>query len=305
MTRWTWTRTLPSKYSSLTLACFILINHFRFDKVQTWYDGLKERSLADQVAYETAKIKEATRKKRVANRKLREQQKDLDLDDTNDNELFCPANELGPPSEPGSSPNSQTIQSQPGSSTQEPELRKSTQAKGKKQNRISAEEKRRSMRYGHEAARSKAKGKGGKGGRKRKADAAGSTAGQKPEDGGQQSKRKSTSRREKAPQQNVDFDELFATNVVANAQANSSLPAIPVMAGKDKQKALTELVASIPSADQAEAKSDKQLVLNASRKFTNRARADGEGGWKIKGLLTSLYHYQVCLPVSFYYAFHS
>ncbi|KAI3000681.1 hypothetical protein CBS147346_6871 [Aspergillus niger] len=69
--------------------------------------------------------------------------------------------------------------------------------------------------------------------------------------------------------------------------------AIPELKNKDKMKALTHLVASLPSADQQEAKSDKRSIIAATRNFTNVPRSDGKSGWRLKGLNTSLYHYQV------------
>ncbi|KAF7133795.1 hypothetical protein CNMCM5793_005207 [Aspergillus hiratsukae] len=90
-----------------------------------------------------------------------------------------------------------------------------------------------------------------------------------------------------------DLDVFLNTDVIAEAQANAGLPAIPISNSKNKKNALAELVASIPSADQEQAKSDKQAILDATTKFRNTARSDGKGGWRIKGMTTSLFHYQL------------
>ena len=99
---------------------------------------------------------------------------------------------------------------------------------------------------------------------------------------------------------NVDgsdlLDSLLHTDVVAEAHTSAALPEIPGFSERDKGKALAQLLASIPAADQQEAKSDRNKVLQATRKITTKAKSDGKGGWKIKGLNTSLYHYQVGPP---------
>ncbi|KAJ5160214.1 DNA repair helicase rad5-16 [Penicillium canariense] len=75
-----------------------------------------------------------------------------------------------------------------------------------------------------------------------------------------------------------------AGDVISAAQANESLPEIPTFTKKDKEKALTEIVASIPAADQAVARSDKRRILEATRKFDNKPSSKEDGTWKMKGL---------------------
>lgn len=99
-------------------------------------------------------------------------------------------------------------------------------------------------------------------------------------------------RRSKA--NDVDFESLFQTDIIADAHANSSIP-VHNFTKKNKDQALAELIASIPIADRKEAIPDKRLVRDATKKFTRTARSDGKGGWKIKGMKTSLYSYQVSL----------
>jgi hypothetical protein len=84
--------------------------------------------------------------------------------------------------------------------------------------------------------------------------------------------------------------------LIASAQKNAELPEIPTFTSADKSKALTELIASIPSLppdDQAAAKSDRLRILEATRKFDHKPSSDGKGLWKVKGLKTSLLHHQV------------
>jgi hypothetical protein len=273
-------------------------------------------------------MQENARLKRIADRRRLEQQQhpdpvdaddqdDQDHDDQNgqsaqndqnaqnvpidsiEDQLFVSLTGQAVPNEPDNlpnDPNQQAENGQSGPSAQQPQKNKPTQPKRKKKNYISAEEKRKSLSYGLDIARAKAKGKSMKPkqpGRKRKAKKSESTDAD-AEGAGPPTKKKKTQRKGIAQQHGVDnLDDLFSANVVANANANSSQSEIPAMVGKDKGKALTRLVAGIPSANQSEAKSDKQKVLHSSKQFTNPARSDGQGGWKIKGLQTSLFHYQV------------
>lgn len=301
-------------------------NCHSFEEIQNWYNALDEPTLEDIVTYEGAKNEESIRQKRLTSKKFievedePEDQQQAALSD--DDELFCrqdePANVPNNQDPPGgnnqlteeerlvslltdstSHPNDQEP---PGgnnlaeASVQEPakppQKPKPASNKRKRVNRISAQEKRKSMGYGLEAARSKVKKDAAKASRKRKANA---LPGDEDVSGaGQQRKKKKVTR--KAGKRNkgkLDFAGLFVADIITQGHANSSRPAIPTMTGKNKEKALTELVASIPTSDRVEAKSDRKLVLEATRKFTNLVRADGNGGWKIKGMQTSLYHYQV------------
>lgn len=213
--------------------------------------------------------------------------------DAADNELFCALTAANESGNPLNGQGRQAQDEKPRPSTKKPQQSKRPQTKRKKVNRISADEKRRSMRYGPEFARLQGKRRSMGRNRKRKATSSDTTINANYGDTGQQGKKKRASKRAKTSRHEVDFDGLFSADVVANAHANATLPDVPTMTGKDKEKALTQLVASIPSSDRAEAKSDKRLVLESSKKFNAKARSDGKGGWKIKGLLSSLFHYQV------------
>ena len=86
------------------------------------------------------------------------------------------------------------------------------------------------------------------------------------------------------------------SSIIASAKENAALPEIPTFTNTDKSKALNELIASLPDLspeDQAAAKSDRQRILEATRKFDHKPSSDGAGGWKVKGLKTSLSHHQV------------
>ncbi|KAK5059947.1 hypothetical protein LTR84_009830 [Exophiala bonariae] len=93
----------------------------------------------------------------------------------------------------------------------------------------------------------------------------------------------------------TNLGSLGPSNVVQDAQANADKPAIPMFTSKNKQKALQELIASIPSTESGSPNSDKNAVIEATKKFRGRGvvRSDGQGGWKLKGMRSSLYHHQL------------
>ena len=91
---------------------------------------------------------------------------------------------------------------------------------------------------------------------------------------------------------NNDIEGLFYHDIVASANANASMEELPGSDKKDKGKALAEIIASLPIDDREEAKSDKKKCIEASKRFNPSAKLVGNA-WKIKGLETHLYHYQV------------
>lgn len=251
------------------------------------------------IKWQAAKFKEETRKKRLLNRKnLNENQ-----DESVDNQLFCSEDEG---EAPGASAKSQDEGE--GDQPASDELPTSTQPvnkdqptnKRRKANRISAEERRGSLQLGLDIALSKTKSNskkpfrktlngptrslGGRANRTRKSNIGESVHG-KP-----QTKKRGSKAND------VDFGSLFQTNIIADAHENSKLP-VHTFTKKNKDDALAELIASIPTADREDAVPDKRLVREATRKFTRPAKSDGDGGWRIKGMATSLYSYQVRPPL--------
>jgi hypothetical protein len=91
---------------------------------------------------------------------------------------------------------------------------------------------------------------------------------------------------------NNDIEGLFYHDIVASANANASMKELPGSDKKDKEKALAEIIASLPVSDREEAKSDKKQCIEASKRFKPAAKLVGKA-WKIKGLETHLFHYQV------------
>ncbi|RJE26303.1 SNF2 family domain protein [Aspergillus sclerotialis] len=169
--------------------------------------------------------------------------------------------------------------------------------KRKRQNRFPTAERRRGMQLAMARKVTNSKNKTSRRNLKRKANQADPESASESDSNGDSKRRKNSKKRRRnrrVPEQvNFDLDSLLTFNVVETAHANASLPAIPTFTEKNKEKALTQLIASIPASDQAEAKTDKRVVIEATRKFTSSAKSDGQGGWKKNGMKTSLYHYQL------------
>lgn len=95
----------------------------------------------------------------------------------------------------------------------------------------------------------------------------------------------------------TNLQSLGRTNVIRAAQANADRPDMPTFTSKDKSKALKELIASIPTADQNSHSSERNAILEATKKFKGggrgAVRSDGQGGWKLRGMESSLYHHQL------------
>ncbi|KAL4967891.1 SNF2 family N-terminal domain-containing protein [Aspergillus stella-maris] len=85
----------------------------------------------------------------------------------------------------------------------------------------------------------------------------------------------------------------LSTNVIEEAHASFEVPALEGFTATKRKEAMNQMILSIPSADQEGAKNDAILLLNSLRKFNNRVQSDGDGCWKIKGLKTGIYNYQV------------
>jgi len=97
-----------------------------------------------------------------------------------------------------------------------------------------------------------------------------------------------------------NVQSLYTSNLVADAQAGSGnantlqQPGFGTATGRDRGKALQQLLASIPEEDRKTASADKNALVKACQSFAGkRMKPDGKAGWKLKGMETSLYHYQL------------
>jgi SNF2 family DNA or RNA helicase len=70
---------------------------------------------------------------------------------------------------------------------------------------------------------------------------------------------------------------------------------MPTFTSQNKSQALKELIASIPLADRGSHSSDKNAIMEATKKFNGHGsvRSDGQGGWKLRGMESSLFHHQL------------
>lgn len=82
---------------------------------------------------------------------------------------------------------------------------------------------------------------------------------------------------------------------VFRQQADEDAPDQPTFNATNKAHALKQLISSVPIEHQKSARDDTQALLRATRDFDGRGscKADGNGMWKIRGMATSLKHYQV------------
>ncbi|KAF2265794.1 hypothetical protein CC78DRAFT_514734 [Lojkania enalia] len=96
---------------------------------------------------------------------------------------------------------------------------------------------------------------------------------------------------ERATQQ---VTSLFTSDVFVD-QASIDAADQPTFTSRNKQDALKELIASVPTEDQKTVGSDMRILLAATRDFDGRGavKTDGNGMWLVKGMKTSLKGYQL------------
>lgn len=113
----------------------------------------------------------------------------------------------------------------------------------------------------------------------------------KTPEGGPKPKR---GRKRKGPEM-LNMETLFNNDIVSAAQANVGKAAQPGFTSTNKKTALAELIASIPESERTTHNADKNALDKATRSFTGHAamKADGNNGWRLRGMATSLYHYQL------------
>ncbi|RMY70605.1 hypothetical protein D0863_05687 [Hortaea werneckii] len=104
--------------------------------------------------------------------------------------------------------------------------------------------------------------------------------------------------RREAPEM-TNLGSVFGTNVFSDAAVASSRPAAAEHSGGGRRDAaLRQLIASVPDQERGQkrdAHADKRYLNAAIKSFTgtNPIRAAPDGNWKLKGMRTTLKHYQV------------
>ena len=96
----------------------------------------------------------------------------------------------------------------------------------------------------------------------------------------------------------LNMGSLIRNDVVGDAMANQGLREQPGFEGKrNKKDALNALIASIPKEQQDTAYGMRTNLNNACKQFRWRGpgsmRPDGHNGWKLKGMSSSLKHFQL------------
>jgi len=164
-------------------------------------------------------------------------------------------------------------------------------------NKLTAQEVRDSMKSGLEAGLAKEKKKSGRKPRKPtekalKKSLPKSKAVKDKDEAGKVTKKRG--HRRKGPTFS-NIASLTNSNIIKDAQANAAKRDMPTFSAKDKSKALQELISSIPIAERHMVSSDKQAILDATRKFNGRGvvKSDKLGGWILKGMTSSLFNHQV------------
>lgn len=91
-----------------------------------------------------------------------------------------------------------------------------------------------------------------------------------------------------------NIGSLLTSNIYEDSNANLDRQALPVVTEKKRKEFMSSLIANIPVEDQKQAKSDRIDILKAATILASRkVRPDGQGNWSLKGMKSSLYHYQV------------
>ncbi|KAK0316053.1 hypothetical protein LTR82_012346 [Friedmanniomyces endolithicus] len=125
--------------------------------------------------------------------------------------------------------------------------------------------------------------------------------GSKKKAGDSKKKARGAKPKDKKPPPMANLSSIMGTNVFEDAAATANLPQQPTSFGETvpgrRDKALAQLIASVPDSDQGVACADKQLLNKAIMDFTGQGSVkpsnDGNGSWLVSGMKSTLKHYQV------------
>lgn len=105
-------------------------------------------------------------------------------------------------------------------------------------------------------------------------------------------KGKSQAPRQPTTLSNKEIRSIFE-NDSGYRKGRDPLLSAAVSTAKNKRKAFAEMIASIPTTEKAQGRTDIAILDEATRTFNPSARSDGQGRWKIRGLKTPLMVNQV------------
>lgn len=93
----------------------------------------------------------------------------------------------------------------------------------------------------------------------------------------------------------LNLASLTNSNVFKDTENREDAADQPTFTSGNKVKALKELVASLPQEYQSKDHSDDKCLMQATREFNGHKSccSDQKGGWIVKGMKSSLTHYQV------------
>lgn len=81
-----------------------------------------------------------------------------------------------------------------------------------------------------------------------------------------------------------DISSVFHNDIFEVAKESLSLREPPSTTHRDKQKVLTELLASVPLEERKSTHGERSQILKSIKVLGNRrVRADGAGAWTLKG----------------------
>lgn len=85
-----------------------------------------------------------------------------------------------------------------------------------------------------------------------------------------------------------EINKLLNSNLYEEANNNLGCRALPAITFKNKQKALTALVAGVPLEERGSIRGQKSQILQCTQTLgRGRVSADGAGHWKLKGKYSS------------------
>ncbi|KAF7189628.1 DNA repair protein rad5 [Pseudocercospora fuligena] len=108
---------------------------------------------------------------------------------------------------------------------------------------------------------------------------------------------KKGSRSKKGGPAMANLTSIYGTNVFKDTQQNAEKPDQPTFDKRRKDDALKQLIASVPAENRKIASADKKYLLESTKAFTGQGTCfpsqDGTGNWHLRGLKSTLKHYQV------------
>lgn len=251
-----------------------------------------QTTLADDVKYIAAENAEHRRYKRLSNLQALEHQESPALQEST---VFQEADSIFFPDDNSSAKSTKRSSSPTSSTTAQPTKRtKTDKPKYSVAGSIPISDIRASQALGFEASESNRK--------KTSKRSVSSKRGNKPPGQDASLATERGKKRRPKPKGPVlsNVQSLYTSNFISDAQAGSSnanklaQPGFSAATGRNRDKALKELLASIPAEEKKTASIDKKALYKSCQSFSGRrCQPDGAGGWRVSGMKSSLKHFQL------------